>query len=89
MPPAPSHAPLHPHLKQVRQLQLENLGLLSELADGVLVLLDVPLGALIEGLPVTLWGQVRWADTSSVSLGRWMALPRGKTFLQSIFDLLL
>lgn len=50
----------HPHLQQVRQLNLQDPGLLLELVDGLLILLDVPLGALIKGLPVTLWGHTRY-----------------------------
>ena len=38
-----------------------------ELLDGLLILFDVPLGALIKGLPVTLWGHVRWAGRSRAS----------------------
>lgn len=55
---------------------MESLGLLLKLVDGVLVLLHVPLGALIKGLPVTLCGRQR-----SLSLGRWVALPREKIYL--------
>jgi hypothetical protein len=54
---------------------VESLCLLPELVYGVLVLLDVPLGTLIKGLPVTLWGQVRWAEARTGSLGRWVGLP--------------
>lgn len=62
---------------------MESLGLLLKLVNGVLVFLHVPLGALIKGLPVTLWGRHR-----SLSLGRWVALPREKTYLVVVVGVL-
>lgn len=46
---------------------MESLGLLLKLVDGVLVLLHVPLGALIKGLPVTLCGRQRSLSLDSIS----------------------
>lgn len=53
--PGSPHVLWHPYLKQLPQLQLQCLGFLMEVVDGLLVLLDIPLGALIKGFPVTLW----------------------------------
>lgn len=72
----PCRSPVRPHLQQVLQLHVESPGLLLKLVDGVLVLLHVPFGALIKGLPVTLWGRQR-----SLSLDRWVALLREKAYL--------